>query len=406
MTDPRADVVAQQYERWQYPEPIQNLEAWLTNNWQWYDPSHAHRMLWPDRPYEPELNILIAGCGTNQAAVFAYNNRAANVTAIDISQPSLDHSRYLKDKYSLKNLKLKQLPIEEAPTLGKFDLIVSTGVLHHMADPSAGMKALAECLNPEGVAALMVYARYGRSGVELMQAVFRELGLSQDEESLEMVKAAIATLPPSHPLRSYLAIAPDLAFDAGLVDTFLHGRDRSYTAEGCRELVVGAGLVFQDWFLKTSYYPPTLLNPDNGFYNAIDKLPEEQIWSVMERLKTQNACHFFMACHKDRPESTYKIDFRSGNALDYIPVMRYRAGMSGHQIYRNDWRLSLDPTHLALAQQIDGERTIREIVARVNDSGVLGRSDGTGLELVAFELFEGLWRMDFIAFDLSAAAAK
>ena len=27
--DPRADVVSRQYERWTYPEPIQDLEAWL-----------------------------------------------------------------------------------------------------------------------------------------------------------------------------------------------------------------------------------------------------------------------------------------------------------------------------------------------------------------------------------------
>ena len=69
-----------------------------------------------------------------------------------------------------------------------------------MADPPVGMKALAECLRPDGVAALMLYARYGRAGVELMQAIFRELGLRQDEESLAMVKAAIATLAPTHPL--------------------------------------------------------------------------------------------------------------------------------------------------------------------------------------------------------------
>ncbi len=259
MTDnPRADLVAQQYEKWQYPEPIQNLESWLSNNWQWFDPSHAHRMLWPDRPYKPDMDILIAGCGTNQAAVFAYTNRAAKVVAVDVSQPSLDHSRYLKDKYALKNLELQLLPIEDVPSLDRdFDLIVSTGVLHHMADPAAGMKALADCLRPDGVAAIMLYARYGRVGVELMQSIFREMGLSQDEESLRMVKEGIASLAPSHPLASYMSIAPDLQFDAGLVDTFLHGRDRSYTVEDCLELVESAGLVFQDWFLKTSYYPPT-----------------------------------------------------------------------------------------------------------------------------------------------------
>ena len=118
-------------------------------NWDWFDPTHAHRVLWPDRDYRPDLDILIAGCGTNQAAVFAFNNPGANVVAVDISQPSLDHQQYLKDKHGLHNLELHLLPIEELPTLGRqFDLVVSTGVLHHMADPLAGLKALAGCLRP------------------------------------------------------------------------------------------------------------------------------------------------------------------------------------------------------------------------------------------------------------------
>ena len=66
--DPRTDVVNRQYEKWTYPRPIQDLEAWVINNWEYFDPSHAHRIFWPDREYKPDLDILIAGCGTNQAA--------------------------------------------------------------------------------------------------------------------------------------------------------------------------------------------------------------------------------------------------------------------------------------------------------------------------------------------------
>jgi SAM-dependent methyltransferase len=50
---------------------------------------------------ETDLDILIAGCGTNQAAVSAYRNPGAKVVGIDISQPSLDHQQYLKDKHGL-----------------------------------------------------------------------------------------------------------------------------------------------------------------------------------------------------------------------------------------------------------------------------------------------------------------
>jgi SAM-dependent methyltransferase len=402
--NPRADVVAHQYEKWQYPEPIQNLETWLSGSCQWFDPSHAHRILWPDRPLQADLDILIAGCGTNQAAVFAYTNRASKVVAIDVSQPSLDHSKYLKDKYALKNLELRLLPIEEVPTLSQdFDLIISTGVLHHLADPKVGMKALADVLRPDGVAAIMLYARYGRAGVEMMQAIFREMGLGQDDESLRMVKAAINSLAASHPVKSYISIAPDLAFDAGMVDTFLHGRDRSYTVEDCLDLVSSAGLEFQDWFLKTSYYPPTLTEPGNEFFAAINQLPDATMWSAMERIKTLNACHFFLATHADRPKKSYRIDFSASNALDYVPLMRLRCGVSGQEIYRPGWRIQLDPTHLAFAQHIDGERSIRDIAQRVAQSGVLATTDQAELEYIGLELFEGLWRTDFIAIDLSAA---
>jgi len=159
--DPRADVVSRQYERWRYPAPILDLDAWTANNWQWLDPVHAHRMLWPDREYKPDLDILIAGCGTNQAAVFAYTNPAAKVVAVDVSQSSLDHEQYLKDKHGLFNLELRLLPIEELPTLGRdFDLVVSTGVLHHLADPAVGMRALGSCLRQDGAMAVMLYANY------------------------------------------------------------------------------------------------------------------------------------------------------------------------------------------------------------------------------------------------------
>lgn len=402
MTGPRADVVARQYERWTYPEPIENLEVWLRNNWQWFDPSHSHRVLWPDRPYQPDMDILIAGCGTNQAAVFAYTNRAAKVVAVDVSQSSLDHERYLKDKYALKNLELHLLPIEEVSTIGQqFDLVVSTGVLHHLADPKVGMKALAEMLRADGVAAIMLYARYGRAGVELMQAVFRELGLEQDEDSLRVVKEAIATLAPSHPLRRYLAIAPDLEFDAGLVDTFLHGRDRSYTVDDCLDLVTSAGLVFQDWLLKSPYYPPTLTEPDNEFYTMVNQLPPEKIWPVMERLNTQNGCHFFAATRPERGAGSYRIDFSADNALDYVPLLRQRCAITGNEIGRPGWKLRLDTTHLAFAQQIDGQRSVRDIAVRVAQTGLLN-ADQAELNRIGVELFQGLWRADFIAIDLSA----
>lgn len=392
--NPRTDVVARQYQKWQYPEPIQNLDTWLSNNWQWFDPSHSHRILWPDRPYQPDMDILIAGCGTNQAAVFAYNNRAAKVVAIDVSQASLDHSHYLKDKYALKNLELQRLPIEDVLSLNQtFDLVVSTGVLHHLVEPQIGMNALAQTLRSEGVAAIMLYARYGRAGVELMQSVFREMGLKQDKKSLQIVKAAIDSLPSTHPLHSYLAIAPDLQFDAGRVDTFLHGRDRSYTVQECLDLVKTAGLVFQDWFLKSSYEP--VASQDNAFFTAVSALPKEQQWGVMERINHRNGCHFFTACRPERPPETYRIDIQSEQWLDAVPMFRYRCGLDDDKVVRPGWSTPLADDQLALLRLMDGHRTIRDIMAAAGPAPGGQRSAAKAIH-AARELFEFLVNRDFV----------
>lgn len=391
--DPREDLVARQYKKWQYPEPIENLEAWLTTNWDWFDPSHSHRIFWPNQVYQPEMDILVAGCGTNQAPTLAYTNPQARVVGIDISQESLDHGRYLQHKHGLKNLELVLLPIEEVGSLGRdFDLIVSSGVLHHMASPQAGMNSLAAVLRPDGVAAIMLYARYGRIGVEMMQAVFHDMGLRQDEDSLRLVRSGLNWLDASHPARTYAAIAPDLGYDAGLVDTFLHGRDVSFTVQDCLDLVERSGLVFQDWFQKTALHPPTLVEPDNEFLAAVSMLPERQMWSVMEPLRNTYGCHLFTACRRERHTAEYRVDFSAPNAPDYVPLWRLRAGLDGPHAVRPGWAILLSPVHLELAGQIDGDRSIGEIADRCAQPVA-----------ETLELFRQLWRMDFIATDLSGA---
>lgn len=398
-TSALSDVVSNQYAKWVYPEPIVDLPAWLSHNWQWFDPSHSHRLFWPDRDYQPDMDILVAGCGTNQAAVIAYTNPSAHVVAVDVSQPSLDHHQFLKDKYGLKNLTLHRLPIEDIANLNRdFDFIMSTGVLHHMASPETGMKALASCLRQHGVAAIMLYAKYGRIGVDMMQSVFRELGLSQSEESVQVVKETLAVLPPDHPIKSYMGIAPDLNYDAGLVDTFLHGRDRNYSIQDCLDLVAYSGLVFQDLLFKAPYHPSPF--SDNMLKNKLAGLDNTQVWSVMERINHRNGCHFFTACRPDRAWSEYKIDFLSDEAANYTPALRYRCTIQSQKICRYDWCMDLDPTQINILRLVDGRRTIKEIALTAHASGTTSEANTTDSLISVTALFHTLWKLDFLTVHL------
>jgi hypothetical protein len=249
----------------------------------------------------------------------------------------------------------------------------------------------------------MLYAKYGRIGVEMLESVFHDLSLRQDDASVDMVKQTISLLPQDHPARSYLKIARDVQeSDAGLVDTFLHGRQRSYTVEECIDLVTTAGLVFQDWFLKAPYYAHELTSPPNALYPAVNALPDTEHWSVMERVQPSNACHFFLACRPERPKDSYSIDFSTDSCLDYVPVLRMRCGLADNEIFRSDWRMQLNTAQLPFVQRVDGRRTIREIAEAVARNDASRRANTADVEAFARKLFQALWRLDFLAMGLKA----
>jgi hypothetical protein len=197
-----------------------------------------------------------------------------------------------------------------------------------------------------------------------------------------------------------LKLSRNSQFDAVLVDTFLHGRARNYTVDECLELVSSAGLAFHGWLLNAPYYPHDLVTASSELYPVVNALPDSRIWSVMERVHTVNACHFFMACHPERPKKRYAIDFSTPDCLDYVPVMRMRCGLSGTQIFRPGWRMNLNAAQLPFVQFVDGRRTIQDIaecVARGKDTSSRSVVD---FKKFGRRLFQSLWRLDFVAMTI------
>ena len=137
------------YERYPYPRPIDDLDKYR-RRWQDRNRRRADfHLFWPDKPYTEERTILVAGCGTSQAAKHAARCPAARVIGIDFSATSVRHTEDLQRKYDLTNLEVHQLPIERVGDLKMtFDEIVCTGVLHHLADPEAALRASARRARP------------------------------------------------------------------------------------------------------------------------------------------------------------------------------------------------------------------------------------------------------------------
>src|SRR5450759_5326346 len=113
------------YDRYPYPRPSDSLDNYR-RLWQGRQRRRAdYHLFWPARSYREDHSILIAGCGTSQAAKHALRWPAARVTGIDFSATSVRCTAELKQKYNLNNLQLHQLPIEEVGELEmSFDQIV------------------------------------------------------------------------------------------------------------------------------------------------------------------------------------------------------------------------------------------------------------------------------------------
>lgn len=398
---PLDDAIAQQYGRWVYPHPTRDIEVHCRTRRDACDPALVHRLFWPDRDYPQPLDILVAGCGSNQAADIAYNNRGARVLGIDVSESSLAHGRYLRGKHGLENLELLRLAIEDVPTLGReFDLILSTGVLHHMAEPLAGLKTLGQCLRRDGVIAVYLYGRHGRAGLEILQSLFRSIGLAQDEASLAVVKKTLASLPAEHPLRA-ARLGADRHFDAGLVDLFLNARERSYTVKDCLQFVADAGLVFQGWVENSHYHPDGCLPADHPLFAALAQLPTPDIWAATD-LYTCSPGHFFMACRPDRPRQQYEVDFASARALSYVPSRRAgvvvlqpdHATGAPARLMRETLETHISDAQARLLNEVDGRRSIAEILAAARAAGLPGTP--AEAETFARDYFSSLWRMGLI----------
>ena len=388
------------YERYPYPRPVDNLDAYQAR---WQDLSRRRadfHLFWPASFYKENHRILVAGCGTSQAAKHALRWPKALVTGIDVSATSVRCTEGLKHKYGLTNLEVQQLPIERVGELGKaFDQIMCTGVLHHLEDPDAALRALRNVLAPAGAMHLMLYAPYGRAGVYMLQEFCRLIGVSASDEGIRSLVAALEELPAKHPLARLLRDAPDFRREGALADALLHPQDRAYSVPQLFELIEGAALRFGRWVRQAPYSASCGLMarlPQAARIAASE--PQAQA-AAAELFRGTMTTHSVVVHRNDGPAQS--ITFSGGAWLDYLPIRlpdtvciqeKLPPGAAAVLINRahtsHDVYLPIDTQEKRLFDSIDGERSIRDIVG--DGDRDLGRA-----------LFEKLWWHDQIVFDAS-----
>ncbi|MES1164756.1 MAG: class I SAM-dependent methyltransferase [Verrucomicrobiota bacterium] len=292
----RPDPVRDLYRRYPYPS-VEATEAAGTNFAVLGALDYVRHVFWPGRRSLAGLRVLDAGCGTGITAVqIARDYPQVDVTAIDVSDTSLAIARRLAAREGVRdNLTFRVARIEDLADERGYDYIVSSGVLHHLADPVVGARRLGALLSPTGGMAVMLYATHGRAAIYMMQDLLRRLGGGAPlPEQVEMARAVLGALPACHPFAS--SGVPDHKWDgdAGLVDLLLHPRDRSYTVADVFALVGASGLRF-DRFLGESRYRPETYLTDEASRRRLAALPDAERYTVAELLHGAMSKHTFFA---------------------------------------------------------------------------------------------------------------
>lgn len=313
--------VEKQYTNWVYPDPIEDMQIAISKGeyLEIGDPLMYWPLMWPHKRSIDKLDILIAGCGSNQAAYYACRNPNWNVLGIDLSDSSLAHQKKLKHKHNLTNLRLEKLDLTKVESLGlDFDFITSTGVLHHLPDPDEGLAALKSVLRPEGVINLMVYGTSLRLGVYMLQEVFRTLGFKQIKSDIDIVRATVDSLHPEHVLRRYVKAGYDLKYDAGMVDTFLHPQDRSYSVKEVFKFTRDAGLEFLSWCDPIEYSLEAAIPKNHPIWKKIhtSKIENEEKYHIYDLLLQDRGTHRWLCSHPEYVNK-HKVTFEIDEFLEY-----------------------------------------------------------------------------------------
>ena len=167
--DSKTDVVRRFYERAPFPgypprESLSSLRARAER-------SEFARLL--DKAIPGDARIVEIGCGTGQMSLyFARGDRV--VIGADLTRGALQLGAEAAKRFGLEQVRFVETDLQH-PGLrsSAFDVVYSSGVLHHTANPRSSFARIAQLARPGGIIVLGVYNSFARIPLRLRRVLAR-----------------------------------------------------------------------------------------------------------------------------------------------------------------------------------------------------------------------------------------
>lgn len=333
------------------------------------------------RDFTKGFRALVAGGGTGDAAIFlAAQLRESNaeVVCLDLSDASLAIARR---RAAVRGLEQRVRWVHGSILdvahlgLGRFDYISCLGVLHHLGDPDAGLRALADVLAEDGAMGLMVYGRYGRLDIYAMQDLMRLINRDEPDLPIQVanLKVALRGLSPANLLlrgRSREQIDALIANEANMADTFLHAQDRAYTVPELYRFVEGAGLSVVNFTnfgnVVRLEYEPDLYLADAALIAQLAARSARERQAIAELLHGHMFLHTFYAARSGCGAASFRDPdmvpfFLTAPGAEAAQRLRGRGAVRVRLSSRIAVAVAPSPAALACLALVDGVRPLVEI---------------------------------------------
>ena len=329
--------LAEQYNNYIYPKPCQDIDKeWLKfNRYQVCDPNYFWHKIWPEKKYSRNpLKILIAGCGSDQAAILAKCNPIHKFIGIDISKNSLEHQKKLISRHDINNLKLICDDFRNFNYTEKFDYIISSGVIHHLDNINSALEYFYKNLKDDGAIFIMIYGNQQSQNIDGIKKIFKKLNFSQNKKSINSVRQIIAKLKNYHPAKIFSNLFADIENDSGVIDTFLHKNENFYNIKQFINILEKNNLIIKN-FVDSRIAPIT-----KYFMNNKDELEKIKQMHYKDKLEISQILNWndrkinIICSKKHKNNETFIY-----NKVDLDECYLYRSSKVNYQINETGIRI-------------------------------------------------------------------
>lgn len=313
------------------------------------------------------LRVLIAGGGTGRDSIlFAREliklNLTGSITHLDFSGAAVQLAERwanacgVWDRISFSTASIEQFAADHAAFgIPGYHVIMCSGVLHHLPDPSAGLVQLGSMLKDQGVLKLMVYSKYGRAGLrEAQEALRYALPPNEDlsaSQRLTEVQRFIGSpgMPPEMTLQKNKNMAVRVDLDSSeMFDRLLHAQEHSYSVIELDELVRSGG------FEISVLHPEAVYEPDHRVFTTTESQDSYMAHRIRKRswlerfhfteLMTNSPIHHYAILTKQGKVPKASYNQRKERRLDRRTSAGWRSGTSIHLL--NPYAFRFHPTTL------------------------------------------------------------